>query len=113
MVVSSIEAPNSRSSFFPNSKTSDLQRSKALKKSPYLQRNDSARKTELDQLAKRDAKVDIPDAVKDFGRIKKAVDQAPEVDNSEKIARLKQQINAGQYNVDYEALADKILSSEY
>ena len=111
--MSSIEAPNSRSAFFPKSKTSDLQRSKALKKSPYLQRNEAARKNELDQLAKRDAKVEIPEAVKDFGRIKKAVDQAPDVDNTDKIARLKQQINAGSYKVDYEALADKILSSEY
>jgi negative regulator of flagellin synthesis FlgM len=59
------------------------------------------------------AKVEIPNAVKDYARIKKAVDMAPEVDNSEKIARLKEQIKAGSYNVNYEKLADKILESEF
>lgn len=111
--MSSIDAPNNRSAFFPKSKNTDLQRSKALEKSPYLKRNEAARRNELDQLAKRDAKVDIGDAVKDFGRIKSAVDKAPDIDNSDKIARLKQQINAGTYKVDYEGLADKILASEY
>ena len=38
---------------------------------------------------------------------------APEIDNSEKIARLKAQIAAGSYEIDYDGLADKILSSEF
>ena len=38
---------------------------------------------------------------------------APETDNSEKIARLKAQINAGTYEIDYDGLADKILNSEF
>ena len=46
-------------------------------------------------------------------KLKKAVDQAPDVDNTEKIARLKQQIQSGSYSVDFDKLADKILSSEY
>lgn len=60
-----------------------------------------------------DARVSIPDGVRDFSRIKKAANAAPEVDNSEKIARLKAQIQAGAYEVDYDGLADKMLQSEY
>jgi negative regulator of flagellin synthesis FlgM len=41
------------------------------------------------------------------------VDMAPDVDNTDKIARLKQQIKAGTYNVNYDKLADKILESEF
>jgi negative regulator of flagellin synthesis FlgM len=51
--------------------------------------------------------------VKDFSKIKKAAMSAPEPDNSEKIARLKSQIAAGTYEVDYDGLADKILTEEF
>jgi negative regulator of flagellin synthesis FlgM len=51
--------------------------------------------------------------VRDFSRIKKAAASAPEQDNSEKIARLKAQIQAGTYEVDYDGLADKMLQSEF
>ena len=61
----------------------------------------------------QDARIDIPKSVKDFGRIKKVVDVAPEVDRSEKIARLRQEIESGQYQIDYEQLADKIISQEF
>ncbi len=77
-----------------------------------LKRNDDERKVELEG-TKRDAKVQIPDAVKDFSRIKKAVDAAPEIDNSDKIASLKAQIQGGNYKVDYDALAGKMLESEF
>ncbi len=60
-----------------------------------------------------DARVNIPDGVRDFARIKKAAATAPEVDNTDKIARLKAQIQAGTYEVDYDGLADKMLQSEY
>lgn len=60
-----------------------------------------------------DAKVTIPEGVKDFSRIKKAAMAAPEQDNSEKIARLKAQIQGGTYEVDYDGLADKMLQSEF
>jgi hypothetical protein len=49
----------------------------------------------------------------EFSKIKKAALSAPEADNSEKIARLKAQIAAGTYEVDYDAIADKILTSEF
>jgi len=60
-----------------------------------------------------DAKVNIVDGVKEFSRIKKAAMRAPETDTSEKIASIKAQIAAGTYEVDYDGLADKILSSEF
>lgn len=77
-----------------------------------LKRNDEDRKVELEG-TKRDAKVQIPDAVKDFSRIKKAVDAAPEVDNSDKISALKAQIQNGTYKVDYDAVAGKMLETEF
>jgi len=104
---------DTRSSFFPNSKTtSNLGKSEALSKS-YMKRNNATRANELGEMGRKDSKVDIPDAIKDFSRIKKAVDAAPEIDNSDKIAKLKNQIQAGTYSVDYDALADKILSQEF
>ena len=81
-------------------------------KSVDLKRTDDVRKTELEK-TKRDAKVAIPDAVKDFSRIKKAVDTAPEIDKSEKIAKLKAQIADGNYDFNYEAIADKMLKTEF
>jgi negative regulator of flagellin synthesis FlgM len=71
------------------------------------------RASQLNEKTSGDARVNIPDGVKDFSRIKKAAMNAPEPDNSEKIARLKAQIAAGTYEVDYDALADKILTSEF
>ncbi len=111
--MSKIDPNASRSSFFPRSRNAKSEvKSKALN-SGYVQRNDPTRIKELNQSTGTHAKVEIPSAVKDFAKIKRAVDQAPEIDNSEKIANLKAQIKAGSYKVDYDALADKILSSEY
>jgi negative regulator of flagellin synthesis FlgM len=78
-----------------------------------LQRNSYERAQQLNNKTGKDAKVEIPEAVRDFSRIKKAVDAAPEIDNTDKIARLKSQIQAGSYEVDYDALADNILASEF
>lgn len=103
---------STRSNFFPNSKSAEAARMKSAQLAA-MKRNSPARKTELDSMAKSDSKVDISSSIKDFARIKKAVDAAPEVDNSEKIARLKSQIKNGTYKVDYEGLADKILASEF
>lgn len=104
-----------RASFFPHSKTSGPESGKSSKINPsIMKRNDYARAKELNEMGQRDAKVNISEAIKDFSRIKKAVDAAPEQrDNSEKIAQLKSQIQNGTYKVDYDALADKVLSSEY
>mgnify|MGYP003641157201 CR=1 FL=1 len=107
--MSSIDT--SRSSFFPNSKTAADRASAANKTS--IMRNDPYRAQQLKDTTSKDAKVDIGDAVRDFSMIKRAVDAAPEVDNTDKIARLKAQIQAGTYQVDYDALADKMLATEF
>ena len=78
-----------------------------------VKRNSSERASELSEKTSTDAKVNIPEGVKDFARIKKTAMTAPETDNTDKIARLKAQIAAGTYEVDYDALADKILESEF
>lgn len=103
----------SRTGFFPNSTTAQNHKKAAALKKSIMGRNTPIRKNELDKMASRDSKVDIGNAVKDFSRIKKAVDAAPDIDNTDKISRLRQQIKAGTYKVDYDGLADKILSSEY
>lgn len=108
--MSKIDTSPSRSSFFPKSKSAF--KAKSLN-SNLIQRNDPSRQRELDSTTGTHAKVEIPNAVRDFAKIKKAVDQAPEIDNTDKIARLKSQIQGGTYKVDYDALADKILSSEF
>lgn len=104
-----------RNSFFPNAKTAAEAKAKqnAGVGGVYTQRNNVERAQAINTATKNDAKVEINDAIKDFSRIKKAVDMAPEIDNTDKIAKLKAQIQAGTYQVDYDALADKMLQSEF
>lgn len=109
--MNNIDTSN-RSSFFPNTASAKAKQAKNLNNA-YPTRTDDARRNELEQMAKKDSKVQIPDAVKDFSVIKKAVDAAPEIDNSEKIAMLKAQIKSGTYKINHEAIADKMLSSEF
>jgi negative regulator of flagellin synthesis FlgM len=103
----SIDSTSSRSIFLPNKRESGKIGSSGLK------RNSEVRREELESFAKADSKVDIPDAIKDFSRIKKVADAAPAIDNTDKIARLKAQIAAGTYNVDAGDLADKIMEQEF
>lgn len=105
--MSTIDSTSSRSIFLPNKKETGKVGPTGLK------RNSETRKNELEAFSGTDSKVDIPDAIKDFSRIKKVADAAPAIDNSEKIARLRSQIAAGTYNVDAGALADKILEQEF
>ena len=105
--MSKVDTNASRSIFLPNKKSANSVGGTALP------RNSEYRKNELETFSKADSKVDINDAIKDFARIKKAADAAPEVDNSDKIAALKAQIAAGTYRVDADALADKILEQEF
>lgn len=105
--MSKIDSTSSRSIFLPNKRESNK-----VGTTP-LQRNTDVRRDELEAFSKNDSKVDIPDAIKDFSRIKKVADAAPAIDNTEKIARLKSQIAAGTYKVDADALADKILEQEF
>lgn len=108
-----LDVKSMRSNFFPNSKTESSKSKMDRIKKNALERNTQTRQQEIHHKTKQDASVDIPDAVKDFSRIKKAVDQAPDIDKSEKVAQLKKQIAQGKYKFDYEALADKILASEF
>lgn len=103
-----------RPPFFPNSRAAVKAReSRKMQELLDSRTNTPERTNELTKHAQGHTKVDIPDKVKDFSRIKAAVDSAPDIDNSSKIADLKQRIKSGTYNVDYDALADKILTSEY
>lgn len=104
---------DTRSAFFPRSRTTQTESAKGGSSVESLKRNSPERTVELTDKTSTDAKVNIPEGVKDFSRIKKAAMSAPEVDNTDKIARLKAQIAAGTYEVDYDGLADKILESEF
>ena len=104
---------DTRSSFFPRTRSTQTESAKGGEKVDGVQRNSMERATEISERTSTDAKVSIPEGVKEFSRIKKAAMNAPEADNSEKIARLKAQIAAGTYEIDYDGLADKILGSEF
>lgn len=103
---------DTRAPFFPNSKTGKRDIEEA-KQAASLRRNTYERAQQLNDIASRDAKVTIPDTIKDFSQIKKIADATGEIDNTDKIAALKAQIQAGTYKPDYDAIADKILASEY
>lgn len=102
---------DTRSPFFPNSKTGQQEIQRA--KQATLKRNTYERAQELNDMAQRDAKVTIPDTIKDFSKIKRVADATEPVDNTDKIAKLKAQIQAGTYQPDYDAIADRMLSSEF
>ena len=110
--MSNIETSRLRTPFFPNTREKGLKRMERLN-SPFLKRNSLDKKGEIDSLTKNDVKIDIKDAIKDFARIKKAVDASETIDKSDKIKSLKEQIKNGTYNMNYDKLGDKILSSEY
>jgi negative regulator of flagellin synthesis FlgM len=102
---------DTRPSFFPNSKTGKAEAQKA--KAASMRRNSYERAQELNDKTSKDAKVSISDSIKDFSRIKKVADASEPVDNTDKIASLKAQIQAGTYEPDFDAIADKMLSSEF
>lgn len=104
---------DTRSAFFPRSRSAQAESASKGGQVDGVKRNSMERMSEIQNKTSSDAKVSIPDGIKDFSRIKKVATAAPEVDNSEKIARLKAQIQAGTYEVDYDGLADKILESEF
>jgi negative regulator of flagellin synthesis FlgM len=107
--MSAIDSTSTRSIFLPGKSAKETGKTG----NAQLKRNSDARKSELETYSGNDSKVDINDAIKDFSRIKKVADAAPEIDNSAKIARLKSQIQAGTYKVDADAVADKMLEQEF
>lgn len=104
---------DTRSPFFPRGRNVQTESTKGGGQVDSLKKNSPERASELSERTSTDAKVSIGDGIKDFSKIKKVADNAPEVDNTDKIARLRAQIAAGTYEVDYDALADKILESEF
>lgn len=105
---------DTRPNFFPNSrKATSVDSSRPGQVGEVGAGNSPERAGEISARTGGDAKVSIPDGVKDFSRIKKVANAAPEMDNSEKIAALKAKIAAGQYEMDYDAIADKMLQSEF
>ena len=105
---------STRTRVFPKDKNGQANqaiKNMKLDKANFSQ-DDDAKKIELEKRVKKDTKVSIPRAVKDFGRIKKMVDQAHELDHTEKIAQLKRKIEAGEYQIDYDALTDQILAQD-
>lgn len=105
---------DTRSPFFPRSKSAQLERAKSQPQVGDIGAGNTAeRAAEISGRTAGDARVSIPDGVKDFSRIKKAAQAAPEQDNSAKIADLKARIQAGTYDIDYDGLADKMLQSEF
>jgi negative regulator of flagellin synthesis FlgM len=104
---------DTRSPFFPRGRNVQTESTKGGGQVEKSNRNSAERSSEISGKTAGDAKVNIPEGVKDFSKIKKVASSAPEVDNTDKIARLKAQIEAGTYEVDYDGLADKILNSEF
>lgn len=104
---------DTRSPFFPRSKTAQNNSASRASQAQRLGRNSYDRAQEIETKTADHARVSIPEKIRDFSRIKKAVDAAPEIDNTDKIARLKAQIQGGTYQMDYDAIADKMLASEY
>lgn len=103
---------DTRSPFFPKSRSSQINSGRS-DKSSGVDSTSADRASDISSRTQSDAKVNITDGVRDFSKIKRVADAAPQVDNSEKIARLKAQIQAGTYEVDYDAVADKMLQSEF
>lgn len=103
---------DTRAPFFPNSKSSQREIENA-KRAQFLRRNSIERANELNTRTARDAKVTIPESIRDFSQIKRAVDMAPPIDNTDKMARLRAEIQGGTYQPDYDAIADRILQDEY
>jgi negative regulator of flagellin synthesis FlgM len=104
---------DTRSAFFPRGKSIQAESTRENGGVDSIKRNSPERANELTDKTASDAKVNIPEGVKDFSKIKKAAMSAPEADNSEKIARLKAQIAAGTYEIDYDGVADKMLTTEF
>lgn len=109
--MNNIDPSINRSAFFPKSREAKPRNNEAIDK--VLRRNSYEKQSEIENQTKKDARVDINSKVKDFSRIKSAVDRAPDIDNSEKIAKLKAQIASGKYNMNYDAIADRMLQSEF
>ena len=108
--MSNLNTDNLRPPFFPNkSSIKPLRRNNQLP----IERNDQTRKSEIDNLSKDHTRVKIDSRTKDFGSIKKAVDNAPDIERSAYLSKLKNQIAKGEYNIDPEKIAEKMILNEF
>jgi len=106
-----------RANFFPNSisakeaKRKAIENMEALRHSPSenIRHEEGEQNTSIND----DARVQIPESVRDFSQIKSAADRSAPLDKSQKIADLKNRINGGTYEIDYDSVASKMLESEY
>lgn len=98
-----------RQNFFPQNKSVTKQKIKSL----ASKRNNEKRKKDIERNSHDDAKVNISDAIRDFSRLKKIVDMSPEINNSDKIAKLKEQIKNGSYKFHDDALSERIMEQEF
>ena len=99
---------DNRPSFFPNSKAA---RAKQIAKKQYQRLSESEKNNSPEQ-ANASSSVEISEGLKDYSRIKEIAVSAPEIDNSKKIEMLKNKINSGTYQVDYDRLAEQLLFQE-
>ncbi|MCY4644807.1 MAG: flagellar biosynthesis anti-sigma factor FlgM [Bacteriovoracales bacterium] len=106
--MSNVEPRFYRSQFISNTKST-----KRRLDDLGLERNTIEKKRELESLTKGDVKIDIAGRVKDFSRIKEAVDKVPDIDNSDKIIDLKNKIKNNLYEIDYDKVIDKIILYEF
>jgi len=100
-----VENTSKRAPFFPN------QKAKNVNENIYSPSEDGAGAPK--DKSQNDSKVSIPLGTKIFSRIKKLVDKSPPKDNSEKIDRLRNEIEAGSYHLNENKTADKVLRNEF
>ncbi|MBF0314965.1 MAG: flagellar biosynthesis anti-sigma factor FlgM [Oligoflexia bacterium] len=101
------------STYFPKDRRVTIKPEKTERSDSALKpRNSKKRQVELKEGTENDARVDISNKIKDFSRIKKAADAAPEIDNRKKVEQLKKQVADGTYKVNVDDVADKILEQE-
>lgn len=111
--MSNVNLDKLRSPFFPNKSPIDKSRRSKLIDNVKPKRNDQARASELEKLAKNHAKVNINSKIKDFSMIKKAVDRSPDIDRSDYLEQLKAKIKSGEYSIDPEKIAEKMILNEF
>ncbi|RLA65100.1 MAG: hypothetical protein DRQ88_02410 [Epsilonproteobacteria bacterium] len=101
-----VENTSKRTPFFPN------QKAKNVNDQSYSPSENEAGAVPKDK-SQSDSKVSIPLGTKVFSRIKKLVDKTPPKNNMEKIEQLRNEIQAGNYYVNENILADKVLQNEF
>lgn len=108
--MSKMNTDSLRSPFFPNKSPIQNRNNVSSRK---IERNDTDRKNEIDSMSKNHTKVSINNKIKDFSRFKKIVDNAEDIDRSDYLIDLKNKINAGEYQIDPEKIAEKMILNEY